>query len=207
MITVKQRDNVIANTKKFICDFYKNDSSGHDYWHSIRVYNNARKIAKLEKADLFVVELAALLHDVDDEKLVSKSNNNAVNFLKFQNIDKEIIEKVRYIIENQSFKKSIGNNKRLKTIEAMIVQDADRLDAIYGGSRRKEMHNPIKGINNYQTQTDYLNNDNTIINHFYEKLLKLKGLMNTKTAKALAAKRHKFMEDFLKEFFGEWGDN
>ena len=163
---------------------------------------------------MFIVQLASLLHDVDDIKLVDSNSNNAYEFMKSQKLDEETISKVLYIIENQSFKKSIKSSIKLNSKEAMIVQDADRLDAIgalgiarafaYGGSNKKQIYNPEIKIIKYETEKQYTNNNGTSINHFYEKLLKLKDLMNTDTAKKMAKHRHDFMEEFLAEFLAEW---
>ena len=206
-------DKILENTKKFIQDFYKNEFSGHDYFHTMRVYKMATRIAKTENADVFIVQMAALLHDVDDDKLPG-SGYNAINFLRSQNLSEEIIGKIMYIIENQSFRNSIGGKQKLETLEAKVVQDADRLDGIgaigiartfaYGGNKNRKIHNPERKPMEYQSKEEYHQSDNTSINHFYEKLLKLKDMMNTETAKKIAESRHEFMEKFLREFFAEW---
>ena len=209
-----EKEIIIGNAIIYAKDFFNKDSQGHDYYHTIRVYETATKIAKKENADLFIVQLASLLHDVDDIKLVDSNSNNAYEFMKSQKLDEETISKVLYIIENQSFKKSIKSSIKLNSKEAMIVQDADRLDAIgalgiarafaYGGSNKKQIYNPEIKIIKYETEKQYTNNNGTSINHFYEKLLKLKDLMNTDTAKKMAKHRHDFMEEFLAEFLAEW---
>lgn len=205
---------IIENTIDYIKNFFRNDCTGHDYFHIIRVYKLAREIAILENADIFIVSLAALLHDVDDSKVTIKGNNNALNYLKSQNIDSDTIDKVMYIIENQSFRESINNNSELKLFEAKIVQDADRLDSMgaigicrsftYGGHKNRKVYDPDKKPIVYETKEQYVNNDSTTINHFYEKLLKLKDLMNTETAKKIAAHRHEYMLNYLEEFYDEW---
>lgn len=208
-----EQGKILENTKKFVENFFKNEFSGHDYFHTMRVYKMATRIAEAEGADIFVAKMATLLHDVDDDKL-PRSGDNAINFLKSQNLSSEMIDKIMYIIENQSFRNSIGQNTRLQTLEAMVVQDADRLDGIgaigisrvfaYGGNKNRQIHNPGRKAMEYQSKEYYHENDSTSINHFYEKLLKLKDMMNTETAKEIAEHRHKFMEDFLEEFFAEW---
>lgn len=182
----------------------------------MRVYRLAIQIAEQENADMLIVQLAALLHDVDDAKLSPEtyaSKRNAVNFMKCNGVDNEIIETVCKIIEEVSF---AGNDSVVpSTIEGKCVQDADRLDAIgaigiarafaYGGSKGRRIHDPdIKPMTN-MNKADYNQNHNsTSINHFYEKLLLLKDMMNTETAKKMAMHRQTVMEDFLEEFMAEW---
>lgn len=209
-----EKSNIIENAKNYIREFFRDESTGHDYYHIMRVYKLAVSIAQKENADMFIVELAAILHDVDDSKIVGKDSNNAYNFLKSQDIDEDTFNKVMYIIENQSYRKTMENKSKLKTIEAMIVQDADRLDGIgaigiarvftYGGGKNRQIYDPNQPISTYMTEEQYVNNKSTSINHFYEKLLKLKDLMNTSEAKKLAENRHRFMEEYLQEFFDEW---
>ena len=183
---------------------------------SMRVYRLAIQIAEQENADMWIVQLAALLHDVDDVKLSPETyakKRNAVNFMKGNGVDNEIIETVCKIIEEVSF---AGNDSVVpSTIEGKCVQDADRLDAIgaigiarafaYGGSKGRRIHDPdIKPMTN-RNKADYNQNHNsTSINHFYEKLLLLKDMMNTETAKKMAMHRQAVMEDFLEEFMAEW---
>lgn len=210
-------NNVIQST----IDFAKNElakyESGHDWYHTFRVWSVAKKIAEHEKADLFVVELSALLHDIADAKFHNGNEEIgsivASKFLKSQNVSSEIIEKVVYIIRNISFK-SEGIEKSKKTIEFQIVQDADRLDAIgaigiarafaFGGFKNHKIFDPEIPPALSMTKAEYKNHNSTSINHFYEKLLKLKDLMNTEAGRALALKRHKFLEKYLEHFFEEW---
>lgn len=208
-------NNIIENAKQYIKSFFESDFSGHDYWHTIRVYNLASSIAKTENCDKELVYLGALLHDVDDYKLVGKDHEpfeNAKKFLNGQNYSQEKIEMICHIISQVSFK---GSDTVIPdTIEGKIVQDADRLDAIgaigvgrtfaYGGSKKIPMHIPNLKYNENMTAEEYYNNVGTTINHFYEKLLKLKDLMNTETAKEMAKHRHEYMEQFLNEFYNEW---
>ena len=198
------------------CELAKYES-GHDWYHTYRVWSVAKKIAEQEKADLFVVELAALLHDIADAKFHDGNEEIgsivASKFLKSQNVSFEIIEKVVYIIRNISFK-SEGIEKSKKTIEFQIVQDADRLDAIgaigiarafaFGGFKNHKIFDPEIPPALNMTKAEYKNHKSTSINHFYEKLLKLKNLMNTEAGRALALKRHKFLEKYLEQFFEEW---
>ena len=204
------------NEKRFIQGIFSGDSSGHDYYHTIRVYKLATKIAKQENADVKTVQLAALLHDVDDIKLspdTYATKKNAVDFMMANKVDEEIIKVVCKIIDEVSF---AGTDSVVPdTIEGKCVQDADRLDAIgaigiartfaYGGSKGRRIHDPdIKPMTN-MNKADYNQNHNsTSINHFYEKLLLLKDMMNTESAKKMAMHRQAVMEDFLEEFMAEW---
>ena len=204
------------NEKRFIKDIFSGDSSGHDYYHTIRVYKLATKIAKQENADVKTVQLAALLHDVDDIKLspdTYATKKNAVDFMTINKIDGKRIEAVCKIIDEVSF---AGTDSVVPdTIEGKCVQDADRLDAIgaigiartfaYGGSKGRRIHDPdIKPMTN-MNKADYNQNHNsTSINHFYEKLLLLKDMMNTETAKKMAMHRQAVMKEYLVEFMAEW---
>ena len=204
------------NEKRFIKSIFSGDSSGHDYYHTIRVYKLATKIAKQENADVKIVQLAALLHDVDDIKLSPDTyvtKKNAVDFMTINKIDGKRIEAVCKIIDEVSF---AGTDSVVPdTIEGKCVQDADRLDAMgaigiartfaYSGSKGGRIHDPdIKPMTN-MNKADYNQNHNsTSINHFYEKLLLLKDMMNIETAKKMAEHRQAVMEDFLEEFMAEW---
>ena len=207
---------IIIKTENWVKLLLASDASGHDWFHIERVRNTANVIAQNEKANLFIVEIAALLHDVTDWKLTSneilaKSNVNA--FLLEMDLSNHQINMILEIIESVSFK-GAGITTLPKTIEGMIVQDADRLDAIgaigiarafaYGGNKQRPMWEP--GINAIQHKTfeDYKNNKGNTINHFYEKLLLLKDRMNTQSAKLMAEIRHKRMEVFLDNFYSEW---
>ena len=186
------------NEKRFIKSIFSGDSSGHDYYHTIRVYKLATKIAKQENADVKTVQLAALLHDVDDIKLFPDNyaiKKNAVDFMTINKIDGKRIEAVCKIIDEVSF---AGTDSVVPdTIEGKCVQDADRLDAIgaigiartfaYGGSRGRKIYDPEIKSKMGMNKEEYRNNqDSTSINHFYEKLLLLKDMMNTTEGKKLA---------------------
>ena len=185
------------------------------FYHTLRVYNLAKYITKFEECDIELVYLGALLHDVDDYKLVGKEKEpfyNAKTFLKSLGYSNKKIEQICHIISQVSFK---GKDTVVPdTIEGKIVQDADRLDAIgaigigrtfaYGGSHKIPMHIPNMEYKENMSAEEYYENVGTTINHFYEKLLKLKDLMNTETAKNMAKHRHEYMQEFLKEFYDEW---
>ena len=212
------QEQIIEKTIEFVKADLRDSEKGHDWWHTYRVWKMARFLAQKENADLFVVELAALLHDIADPKFHNGNEEigpkKAREFLNSLKTDEKIVNQVENIIANVSFRKTLENNSEFKSKELEIVQDADRLDAIgaigiarafhYGGYKNREIYNPeIKPITK-MTKEQYKNNDSTTINHFYEKLLTLKNLMNTETAKSIAENRHKFMENFLNEFFKEW---
>ncbi|HRZ95867.1 MAG TPA: HD domain-containing protein [Candidatus Moranbacteria bacterium] len=205
----------IEKTIKFAKVKMKNRESGHDWQHTERVRKVALKIAREEKADLFIVEMAALLHDVFDFKFFdeNKAKEKIEKYLKQFKLDKRTDEHIKSIIANISFKGAKVENK-ISTLEGKIVQDADRLDAIgaigiarvfsYGGHAGRDMYDPkIKPVM-HTTFEKYKNGKSTSINHFYEKLLLLKNRMNTKTAEKMATERHNFMKKYLDQFYKEW---
>lgn len=208
---------VIKKTAEYVRGKMLEEASGHDWWHVYRVWNLSKKIAKEEKdTNMLVVELAALLHDLEDWKF--NDNKNFILTKKYLNnleINKENVESTLEIVKNISFK-GAGVKNKIKTKEGKIVQDADRLDAIgaigiarvfaYGGLANREIHNPLIKPKLHKTFNQYKNNKGSSINHFYEKLLLLKNKLNTKTAKKIAVKRHEFIVKFLKEFFREWDE-
>jgi len=216
------KEKIIEKTKEFVRNKLEGEGSGHDWWHIYRVYNIAISIAKTEnkEVDIFVVKLGALLHDIADWKFNNGDTNVGANiskdFLQSLKVDNETINHVADIVKNISFK-GVGEIASMKTLEGMIVQDGDRLDAIgaigiartfaYGGHDSREMYNPDINPENHETFEQYKNSKGTTINHFYEKLLLLKDLMNTEAGRKYAKKRHKFMEEYLKEFYEEWNGN
>lgn len=213
---ILEADMVIENTIKYVKQIFADDCSGHDYHHTMRVYRLAMQIAEQENADMLIVQLAALLHDVDDVKLSPETHDtkkNAVRFMKNSGVDDKVIASVCKIIDEVSF---VGTDSVVpSTLEGKCVQDADRLDAIgaigiartfaYGGSKGRRIHDPdIKPMTN-MNKADYNQNHNsTSINHFYEKLLLLKDMMNTETAKKMAMHRQAVMKEYLVEFMAEW---
>lgn len=206
---------VIENAKKYVKELFEKEYSGHDYFHTLRVYQLAKEIAKKEEANTEITELVALLHDVDDIKLSPKTHKNKDNARKFlieNNIEKEVIDLICDNISEISYKGV--DTVPGKTIEARIVQDADRLDALgalgiarafaYGGHHQRVMYDPdIKPCLN-MTEEEYRKHVSTTINHFYEKLFNLKKLMNTKTAKEIAENRENYMKEYLIRFIDEW---
>jgi len=211
------KNQIINQTAEYIKLRLSGEGSGHDWWHVYRVWKNAVHIAESEQADLFIVELAALLHDIADWKFNDGNDDigpqMAKEWLERLNVEETVVVHVCSIIHDISFK-GAGVATNMKTIEGMIVQDADRLDAMgaigisrafaYGGSKGREMYNPELKPENHNSFEQYKNSKGNSINHFYEKLLLLKELMNTKTARKIAEKRHVFMEEYLSEFFLEW---
>jgi uncharacterized protein len=207
---------IIENAIKYVHEIFARDFSGHDFYHTMRVYKTAVQIAVRENADILTVQLAALLHDVDDIKLSPTTysvKKNAVDFMKQNKLSDEIINSVCKIIEEVSF---AGTDSVVpSSIEGKCVQDADRLDAIgavgiarafaYGGNKGRKMYDPdIKPMTNMNKEQYRQNDNSTTINHFYEKLLLLKDMMNTETAKKVAERRHAFMQIYLDEFLTEW---
>ncbi len=182
--------NKIEAAKEYVKELFSGNAGGHDASHTMRVYQNALRIAENEdRCNMEVVSLAALLHDADDHKLFNTENNsNARRFLTSQNLDIELIEQIVRAINSVSFSQNRG--RKPESLEGMIVQDADRLDAIgaigiartfaYGGEHRRSLESSVQ--------------------HFQDKLLLLKEEMNTETAKELAEDRHRFMVQFLLEF-------
>lgn len=209
---------IIDATIAFVKKELEHAEGGHDWFHTLRVYNTTQLIAKYEDVDIMVVKLSALLHDIADSKFhkgdESIGPKMAREFLLLQNVDSAIIEHVSKIIENMSFKNSFGLNTSFSSKEMLVVQDADRLDAIgaigiarcfnYGGFKNRPLYNPEIKPNLKMTKAEYKAANAPTINHFYEKLLLLKDQMNTKTGKKLAIERHQFMEHYLKQFYREW---
>ena len=212
---------VQQNTIQKVADEVKakleGEGSGHDWWHIVRVWNMAKHIGASEGADTFVVELAALLHDIADWKFHGGDDTVgpkvARQILEKHSVPTEVINKVCVIIMGMSFK-GAGVKTEMPTLEGKVVQDSDRLDAIgaigiartfaYGGHKNRPMYDPNEKPSLHQSKEEYFNSESPTINHFYEKLLLLKDKMNTKTAKSLAEDRHQFMEEYLDRFFQEW---
>ncbi len=211
-------NSIIKNTTDFVKQKLEGAEAGHDWYHIERVWKLAKKIqAEEEKGSFLVVELAALLHDIADPKFHNGDESLALiiskDFLESQSVSESIINQVLYIIKNMSFKNrnEVSENP---PIELQIVQDADRLDAIgaigiartfnFGGFKNNLMYDPNLPPQLEMTKEEYKKSNGTTINHFYEKLLLLKDLMNTQTAKKIASERHDFMLQFLDEFYREW---
>jgi uncharacterized protein len=209
--------NIIDKTIFFVKETLAQAEGGHDWFHIERVYKNALLIATSENCDLEIVQLGALLHDIADSKFHNGDETigpkTARTFLESENVVPTTIDHVIAIIENISFKGG-KVERNFSSIELDIVQDADRLDAIgaigiartfnYGGFKNRALYNPEIVPNLSMTKEEYKKNEAPTINHFYEKLLLLKDKMNTETGKQIAQERHRYMEDFLEQFYAEW---
>ena len=208
-------EGILAAAEVFVRERLAGDSSGHDWWHIARVRNLARVIAREEGADAFICELAALLHDVADDKIAgSEEAGQALvrGWLDTHGVMPEATEQVMEIITTMSF--GGGNRAPMRTLEGRVVQDADRLDAIgaigiarafaYGGSRGRALWDPDEAPQEYASKAAYRASGSSTINHFHEKLLLLKDRMNTAYARRLAERRHAYMLAFLDEFGAEW---
>lgn len=208
---------LIKITEKFAKEKLKNADPGHDFFHIQRVINNAKLINKEERANWQIIELAILLHDVGDRKIINQENDNyliAKNFLLARKLNIKTINDIMFIIENMSFSKTLNSKIKNASKELHVVQDADRMDAIgaigiarafvFGGNRNRPMYDPNKRAQKISNSKDYKKFKSSTFHHFEEKLLLLKNLMNTKTAKNIAIHRHEFMKLYLKEFLAEW---
>ncbi|KKP24215.1 MAG: Metal dependent phosphohydrolase [candidate division TM6 bacterium GW2011_GWF2_28_16] len=211
-------NQVINNIINIVKQTFEKEASGHDWWHIYRVWQTSLKIAEQEKADLFVVQAAALLHDIADWKFYNGNQDigpqKAEEILKSLKVNQTVIDSIKDIIKNLSFKGAGVKHKKMPTLEGMIVQDADRLDALgaigvartfaYSGYKNRLIYDPnIKPVL-HDNENNYVKNTSPAINHFYEKLLLLKDLMNTETGKKIAQERHNFMQTYLEQFYKEW---
>ena len=209
--------NHITLTINFVKEKLEGAEAGHDWFHIERVWKLSKKIAEKEGGNLEVIELSALLHDIADPKFHNGDETLALkisqNFLEEIHVEGELIEQVLFVIKNISFKNRAEAPEN-HPLELQIVQDADRLDAIgaigiartfnFGGFKNNLMYHPEIKPNLGMNKEEYKKSNGTTINHFYEKLLLLKDLMNTETAKKIASERHNFMLQFLDEFYKEW---
>ena len=208
-------EEIINQALDYVKKIFESDYSGHDYFHTLRVFKMATHIATVENADLKTVQLAALLHDVDDIKLSPQTHAEKINarhFLAANNFSETAICKICQIIEEISY---VGKDSVTpKTLEGKCVQDADRLDALgavgiartfaYGGSHNRLMYHPDIKPKMNMGKEEYINHVSTSVNHFYEKLFNLTELINTPTAKKIATEREAYMKNFIAEFMDEW---
>ncbi|MGH9765617.1 MAG: HD domain-containing protein [Blastocatellia bacterium] len=226
----ERETEILARAERLVRNRLQNDSSGHDWWHISRVRRLATQIGISENADIFVVQLAALLHDLDDYKLTGDRQPGidykltgdlqpgielplATRWMADLEVDKDVVSLVREIITDLSYKGSEVATP-MRTTEGMVVQDADRLDAIgaigvarafaYGGAKGRPLYDPEVKPVRHRSFEEYKSAKGPTINHFYEKLVLLKDLMNTTTAKRIAAGRHQFLTEFLDKFLAEW---
>lgn len=218
-------EQIIQRTAEYVKGEFERDSSGHDWWHIYRVWQTALALWRVEGGDRFTIELAALLHDLDDWKLARLPSPptpllpgegrpaRAEAWLRQMGVEPALTERVCEIITGLSFKGALVETP-MRTLECQIAQDADRLDAIgaigiarafaYGGHKGRLLYDPASPPQMHASFEQYQNSGSATINHFYEKLLLLKDRMNTPTAKKIAAQRHAHMEQFLEQFMREW---
>jgi uncharacterized protein len=210
------KKQMIQQTELFVRNELGKDATGHDWHHVDRVRRNALYITKKEQAgEPFIIEMAALLHDIPDEKLnetKEQGERKLAAYLQTLPLEAEDKYHIQQIIATISYKG--GNGVQLQSIEAKIVQDADRLDAIgaigiarafaYGGKKGQPIYDPNMKVRDEMSVEEYRKGKSTTIHHFYEKLLKLKNLLNTETAKYMAESRQQMMELFLQQFYQEW---
>jgi uncharacterized protein len=211
----QEQARILAAAEEYARLELLHEGSGHDWRHIERVRNLARGIAREEGGDLYICELAALLHDLADAKIAgdeTTGQRRVREWLMTQKVEPSLLERVMEIIATMSF--AGGNRPPMTTLEGRVVQDADRLDAIgavgiartfaYGGSRGRLLYDPDIPPQQHTSAEAYHASDAPTINHFYEKLLLLKDRMNTPYAQRLAEGRHAYMEAFLAEFYAEW---
>lgn len=214
---IMDNNTLIKNTEEFVKDKLKDEGTGHDWWHVVRVVNAARKIHSIEGGDWQIIHLTLLLHDVGDRKVINEDNDDysiAQKFLEKEGVSSGVVSKVMSIIKTMSYSKSFDETEKDNSPEFNIVQDADRLDAIgaigigrafaYGGSRSRLLYNPDYESKEYASSDEYKKSESSTIHHFYEKLLLLKDKLNTQAAKDIANQRDEFMRVFLQEFLDEW---
>ena len=214
------RQKIISKTEAFVKDTLKGSEAGHDWSHIERVVRNARTLAAREKADPFIVELAALLHDIADSKFHDGNEElgpeRSMQFLKDLGLPDDVIDHVVSIVRHVSFKNELDSSREkvFDSIELRVLKDADRLDAIgaigiarafhYGGYKNRDLYDPLIKPLHKQSKEHYKKSKAPTINHFYEKLLLLKEKMNTQTGREMAEERHALMETFLDHFYREW---
>lgn len=208
-------ERILEKAMAYVKDLFAQEYSGHDFFHTYRVLRMAERLAEEEGADLLTVQLAVLLHDVDDRKLSPQTCENhlrAVQFLREHGVEDAQIGVIIQIIDEVSFR---GTDSVVpSSIEGKCVQDADRLDAIgaigiartfaYGGSHHRPLHDPACLPHPDMDAAAYYKSESTSINHFYEKLLLLSGSMTTRSGRCIAQERHRYLQDFLEEFLEEW---
>lgn len=214
---IEKQKKILRNIEAIVKEEFSDDSTGHDWWHAKRVRDMAIRIAKLEKkdVDMFLLEVASLVHDIEDWKLEEvhmKSRLGKVRIiLERLGCDEDFSKKINAIVTNISFK---GNGANVPdSLEGKIVQDADRLDALgaigiartfaYGGKKGQTLYNQDIKPHEYKNFEAFKKRKTTTLNHFYEKLLQVKDKLNTRSAKRIAQSRHQFLEDFLNRFYLE----
>ncbi|HKK09616.1 MAG TPA: HD domain-containing protein [Bacteroidales bacterium] len=212
---MNKNKSLIQSVAKEVKDLTEGEGTGHDWWHLYRVWKLTQQLMRDAQGNSEIAELAALTHDLADHKLTDPDKGvlHIRELLSKHGAKVEVIEAVIDIAKNISFKGAAVNQPKLSP-EGMIVQDADRLDAIgaigvartfaYGGSKARAIYDPDINPEMHQSFEDYKKSTAPTINHFYEKLLLLKDRLNTPQAKRIAEERHAFMEQFLERFYQEW---
>lgn len=206
----------LAKTREYVKGRLTGEGSGHDWWHIVRVTKMAERLAREEGADSFISQMVALLHDLIDEKIVGdeeKGVKEIEDWMASIKVPQALQEKISTLVRQISYKGGHASQEFL-CLEAMVVQDADRLDALgaigiarvmaYSGNKGRVIHDPNVVARQQMTLEEYRSTRGTAIAHFYEKLLLLKDTMHTKTGKKLAKERHAFLETYLHQFFEEW---
>ena len=216
-LTSTQQQEIIDKTASYVQRCLDGEASGHDWWHAYRVWMLAKEIGQQEGVNMFVVELAALLHDIADWKFHGGDETigpkTARAWLERLFVAPNIIEHICDIIKTMSFK-GAGVETPMKTLEGNVVQDADRLDAIgaigiarcfaYGGAKGLVMYDPEKKVELHQSVQAYKNCKSPSLNHFYEKLFLVKERINTHAGHVIAKRRHEYMKQFVETFLREW---
>lgn len=216
-ILMEANEVLVEKTVEFVRNSLSSAEAGHDWFHIYRVWKSAILIGSSERADMLVVQLAALLHDIADSKFHGGDEEigpaTARNFLETQNAEAGICEHVEQIIRHVSYKGG-HNEAGFDSIELRVVRDADRLDALgavgiarafhYGGFKNRKLYDPDVPPQLNMTKEEYKNSTAPTINHFYEKLLLLKDKMHTETGRIMAARRHAFMLEYLDQFYMDW---
>lgn len=207
--------DIIARAIDYVKDVFAGDASGHDYFHTLRVYKMAIRLAQEEGADEQIVALAALLHDVDDRKLspeTAKEKDRATAFLRAEGASEEELRAIVGAIDEVSYAGT--DSVKPSTIEGVCVQDADRLDALgaigiartfaYGGSHNRALYDPDEAPVLDMSGEEYRNHVSSSLNHFYEKLFNLVPLLNTRSARKIGSAREAYMKEFVDRFLAEW---
>jgi uncharacterized protein len=208
---------IIDRTVEHVRHALAGDASGHDWWHVHRVWKTAVLLGREERADLHIVELAALLHDIADWKFHGGDDTAgpraAREWLSGLDVEPATIDHVCDVIAHLSFK-GTGVATPMATLEGRVVQDADRLDALgaigiarafaYGGHAGRALYDPAVPPVEHDSFAAYKKNNGPTLNHFFEKLLLLKDRMNTASGRRIATERHALMEQFVARFLAEW---
>ncbi|MBP3965981.1 HD domain-containing protein [Paenibacillus lignilyticus] len=213
-----EKQHVIEEAERFARAELEHDATGHDWWHVHRVVQMAERLALREGADAEICIIAALLHDVADEKLNESKESGlrkVSSWLESQTLTEAEQAHIMEIIATMSF--NGGANPPMRTLEGQVVQDADRLDAIgaiaiarcflYAGWKGDPIYDPQLLPRDEMSPGEYRKGKSTAINHFHEKLLKLKDRINTASAKEIAEERHRYMVEYVERFMQEWNGN